>query len=451
VEDNIISNCQHEGLFATSIIGIETARNKIAGITSDCLRYDNCINFKVYDNVLFSYTGNNNNGAYKGGENGLQIGDAGSSHGYDASNKPTSTQNGEVYGNTFANNGLNAIILGSAGRDPDNNVYIHDNKFIGKAELETMGIHVGGIDFNHMPTKEKSKSIFESILGQELTETGYVNQSSINYETNWTKNGKYTDAWIFVPGYKGQIRIGNDSYIPGNPDECAIVYTGARNLAEFPTGQKSTKTLSTGPNNSLVVKLNVETQYKIPEKKKSQIFGIAFNKTVYKEKSESVTYTKSYPAPKLFPALKIPKAYITYYNNSHAIVTVPDVPGIIRQDVHFRDSYAREYRLIGLVGTAENGFRSTEFEKVHSWGFTGDQMSQHPDGLYIKAPFDVKKLEINITTPYGTYPVTDIEYTLVEDNSKKIFDISLLFFIIAVCIFGRPILRVLYLMVGKWL
>ena len=133
----------------------EMFKNQIAGITSDCARLDNCVNCKVYDSIFFSYDGDNTNGAYKHGENGLQVGDAGSFHGYDASNKPTTTTNIEIFNNTFANNGLKAI-AGSGGE----NVYIHDNKFIGVSELETLGVSVKGIS----PTIQQSEKVFSSIF-----------------------------------------------------------------------------------------------------------------------------------------------------------------------------------------------------------------------------------------------------------------------------------------------
>jgi len=157
VYNNFISNCQHEGVFWSVVLDSEMYGNKIAGITSDCLRLDNSINCKVYDNVLFSYDGTNLNSAYPHGENGIQIGNAGSSHGYDASNKPTVTTNIEIFNNIFANNGLKAILLGSGS---DNNVYVHDNKFIGVAELEQLGISVEGL----VPTKATSERIFNSIF-----------------------------------------------------------------------------------------------------------------------------------------------------------------------------------------------------------------------------------------------------------------------------------------------
>lgn len=157
VYNNFISNCQHEGVFFSVVIGGELYNNQIAGITSDCARLDNSIECRIYDNIFFSYDGTNLNGAYPHGENGIQIGNAGSSHGYDASNKPTVTTDIEVFNNTFVNNGLQAILLGSGS---NNNVFVHDNKFIGVAELEQLGISVKGIS----PTVQQSEKVFSSIF-----------------------------------------------------------------------------------------------------------------------------------------------------------------------------------------------------------------------------------------------------------------------------------------------
>jgi len=178
--NNFISNTQHEGVFLSVVIGGELYNNQIAGITSDCTRLDNCINFRVYNNIFFSYDGTNLNGAYKHGENGLQVGNAGSSHGYDASNKPTVTTNIEIYGNTFANNGLKAIMLGSGS---GNNVYVHNNKFIGVAELKTMDIPVEGISYTNPPTVEMSEKIFGSIfdiLSMDAKTSQYHDQTKEN-------------------------------------------------------------------------------------------------------------------------------------------------------------------------------------------------------------------------------------------------------------------------------
>ncbi|MDD3890555.1 MAG: right-handed parallel beta-helix repeat-containing protein, partial [Syntrophomonadaceae bacterium] len=95
IHSNFISNCQHEGIYLSVVRGGYVANNQIAGITSDCARLDNCQRIIIESNLFFSY-GGNSYGAYKHGENGLQIGDAGSSHGYNAAKKGYPTKNIEV-------------------------------------------------------------------------------------------------------------------------------------------------------------------------------------------------------------------------------------------------------------------------------------------------------------------------------------------------------------------
>jgi hypothetical protein len=108
------------------------------------------------------------------------LGNAGSSHGYDASNKPTSTTNIEVYGNTFADNGLKAILLDSVALASSANVFVHDNKFVGKAELETMGIPVD-VSSSTPVTVERSEQVFSSIfdiLGMKFSSPVYTRTNS---------------------------------------------------------------------------------------------------------------------------------------------------------------------------------------------------------------------------------------------------------------------------------
>lgn len=172
---NFISNTQHEGLFWTSIVNGLMESNQVAGITSDCARLDNCISCIVQNNYFFSYSGNKNSQAPKGHQNGIQIADAGASHGYDASNKPTHTKDVEVRWNTFANTGEKAVWLDSTGKGYDN-VYIHDNKFVNVNSFTNDGTSVklnmevtnnpeyhdysGEID----PTKATSEGVFNSIF-----------------------------------------------------------------------------------------------------------------------------------------------------------------------------------------------------------------------------------------------------------------------------------------------
>jgi hypothetical protein len=148
--DNFVSNCQHSGIFFVSVINGLVEGNEIAGITSDCLRYDNCVDNIFRYNIFYSYTGDNNKGAHKGGQNGVQISAQGYSHG-GGSDKPTITQNIEGYGNTFANTGLRDVWIDSTRKGVEN-VYLHDNKFVEGKEIETDGFSVEGISFTNSPT-----------------------------------------------------------------------------------------------------------------------------------------------------------------------------------------------------------------------------------------------------------------------------------------------------------
>jgi hypothetical protein len=156
---NIISDCQHEGIFWAGVQYGWFFGNKIAGICSDGGRLDNCIDCKIFENVFVSFNGDSF-GEYKHGENGLQLANGGSSHGY-TTNNPMKTKNIEVYNNTFSNPGLQAIWLHGG-----ENMFIHDNKFVDTAKLETTGLSfdINNISYTNPPTIEQSENIFGSII-----------------------------------------------------------------------------------------------------------------------------------------------------------------------------------------------------------------------------------------------------------------------------------------------
>jgi Right handed beta helix region len=457
VYNNFISNCQHEGVFWSMVLNGEMFNNKVAGITSDCARLDNNIGCRVFDNIFFSYDGTNLNSAYPHGENGIQVGDAGSSHGYDASNKPTTTTNIEITNNTFANNGLQAIMLGS---NSNNNVYVHDNQFIGKAELETLGIPVevlsGNISYTNPPTKEMSGNIFGSIitiLNTEISDSGYVNQSSVFNPDKTLMSKGTTSAWIDVVGCTGEIRIGNDTYIPKPASESALVVSGTQSTRGRGASQVSTKRLTVDSDNNLTVDLEVKTTYNVPEKNTITILGKSINYTTHKKKSENTTFTKTFKAPLLFPAFSPPNVSVINYNGSHVIVYVPDLPGIVKIEYHYNNATATEYRLIGYVGSATNGFKSTDYEITTKYLFDNSgMMSRSPNGLYIKEKnFDLSKLKVTVTTPYDNFHISHFNYTVVEDDHLKFFKWGFVGIIGYFFIFGRAIHKIIFSVVGKWI
>jgi hypothetical protein len=333
VYNNFISNCQHEGVFWSVVIGGELFNNKVAGITSDCARLDNNIGCRVFDNIFFSYDGTNLNSAFPHGENGIQVGDAGSSHGYDASNKPTTTTNIEIYGNTFANNGLKAIMLGS---NSDNNVYIHDNKFIGKVELETMGIPVevmsGNISYTNPPTKEMSEKVFGSIfdiLNLSFVDSGNSTSPNVYPETNWEEKGK-SRAWVDIVGWNNLTERNVVFFIPAG--EQPIVKYGAENTAGMPISTDTTLAL-TEDNGTITADLEVKAVYEVAKKTTKKVNGLSLPSVTFTRKSQVSHYYDNESIPETYNASINATTYVTILNNSRAPQTriaVPANPDVMK-------------------------------------------------------------------------------------------------------------------------
>jgi hypothetical protein len=140
IYDNYISNCQHEGVYFVCVRYGIIQNCVIEGITSDCVRLDNGQNCIIRFNVLDSYTGDHNNGAYKEGHQGIQAGDQGRSFN-SGSNQPLKTTNIEIYGNIFTGKKRMNIWIDASDKGVIN-VFVHDNDFQEGKAVETTGTPV---------------------------------------------------------------------------------------------------------------------------------------------------------------------------------------------------------------------------------------------------------------------------------------------------------------------
>ena len=215
----------------------------------------------------------------------------------------------------------------------------------------------------------------------------------------------------------------------------------------------STKRLTVDSDNNLTVDLEVKTTYNVPEKNTITILGKSINYTTHKKKSENTTFTKTFKALLLFPAFSPPNVSVINYNGSHVIVYVPDLPGIVKIEYHYDNATATEYRLIGYVGSATNGFKSTDYEITTKYIFdTSGIMSRSPNGLYIKEKnFDLSKLNVTVVTPYDNFHISHFEYKVVEDDHLKFFKWGFVGILGYFFIFGRAIHKIIYSVVGKWI
>lgn len=408
--NNIISNCQHEGIYLSVAIKSVIYGNKIAGITSDCARLDNCVDCKVFDNLCFSYDGDSS-GAYKHGENGLQIGDAGASQGYDGRNKPTHTTNIEVYNNTFADPGLRAIWLDAAGQKESNNIYIHDNRFIDASGLETMGIPVGDISYDNPPKVEMSEKVFRSIfdiLNVSFRDTGRTGQKAedIPFSVQQTEQGAIAGG-IKIMGFKDLINIEGVPYIPDNESilyKAAAVRAPSFNWWDMGASNISQKVTTKIENRIAYSQLTVKMEY----------YTISTNKITGKTKKNThistAFFNDSCPAPEVLRRPAEAKAIITYYNNSvnpHTLVYVPS-QGLIKVNYEYSGNSSEHVLMIGEKGTGENGIQYTNFSACDYWR---GAIPYQGEALYIPGSVDQSKLNVTCFTPYESFKVTKFDYT----------------------------------------
>jgi len=410
VYNNFISNAQHEGFYLSCVNQGLIYNNKIAGICSDCGRLDNCQYCKVYDNYFFSYNGESY-GQYKGGQAGLQIANAGSSHGYDASNKPQKTDNIEVYNNVFADPGRQAIWL----HNYDGNVYIHDNEFIDAEILETMGIPIGDISYTNQPSVELSEKVFSSIfdiLNVKFTNTGRTGQTAedIPYSIQETEQGRIAGG-IKIIGFKDLIYVDGVPYIPDN--NSVIVKYEAVKAPSFSWNNTGVSKIDKdvniiNENGTMTATLTVEMDW-------YKLSTDSAGATKKKHKTATATFSDTVKAPMV---LNRPHE-LTGTLYEYPTYTVASVPskGLTQIKYEYNGKTVNHIYLLGEQHQDDNGVTYTNFSNVNYW--KGD-LPHTGEFLYINGSFDPEKLTVTAYTPYENFSVTDFNYTK-KDYPLKFF------------------------------
>jgi hypothetical protein len=420
VYNNFISNCQHEGIYFSVVRGGgHIHNNRIAGITSDCARLDNCKNCLIEYNLFFSYSGNSF-GAYKHGENGLQIGDAGSSKGYNAAKKGYPTEDIEVRFNTFSDPGLRAIWLHGG-----KNVYIHDNEFVDAAILETMGIPIGDISIDNQPTVEMTENVFDSIfdiLDVEFTNSGRTDQKAEDLPLQVVDKEKGIIAGgVKIVGFKDVIVLDNISYIPG--EEAVLVQSKAiksPDIEQFTgTIKKIDKDIDVElKDGKAYATMTVKTTWYTV--KKNSITG---KNTKSKLKTSTATFKDSCQAPMVLERGDNVKAYINVYSdtkNPIAKLRIPHSNATQRIEVFYKDNSTTHTFLIGERLTDESGIQYTVFSRCELWDGNIPHMGNE---ILLIGKFDPAKLKIKYYTPYESFDVEDVEviYHKTEEENYNMF------------------------------
>lgn len=414
--NNFISNCQHEGTYYSVVQDSVLYNNNIAGIVSDSARLDNCANVKVYTNLFFSYAGDSY-GAFKGGQSGLQIGDAGSSMGYNAKKTGFHTTNIEVFNNTFAAPGVRAIWLDAAGQQPSTNVYIHNNKYVGVEGLETLGIPVDDISYDNFPTVETTEKVFSSIfdvLDVKFTDTGRTNQTSeeIPYTIQETEQGRIAGG-IKIIGFKDVIYIEGVPYIPNN-DSVLVKYNAVKapSFEWNHTGvSKIDKEVDVkNENGNVTATLTVKMKwYKLSNDSTGTIKK--------KQKTSEAVFIDTVKAPQILTRSTELKG-ILYEYPTYSLASVP-TNGLSEVEYEYNGKTAEHVFLLGEQHKNNEGIIYTNFSKVDYW--TGE-LNHSGEFLFINGSFDPKKLTVTAYTPYEEFQVTHFDYIKKEFPVKYYAD-----------------------------
>ncbi|MCE5226192.1 MAG: hypothetical protein LLG05_10110 [Porphyromonadaceae bacterium] len=341
--------------------------------------------------------------------------DAGASKGYDASNKPLSTKDGEITGNTFANTGEKAVWLDSTGKGYDN-VYIHDNTFINVNVFTNSGhsvsVNITAINASVptyqnttgaiIPTKENSELIFSSIfniLNTEFVDNATTKQTAedFNYQIQETEQGKVAGG-IKIVGFNSLIKIENQTYI-SSPDDVIVKTSIIKNpsLEAWNGGiQSIDKDVNiTFKNGTVNATLTAKVQWYNMKRTSS-------GEEIKKYKTSEYIFTDTYsPAPEV---LKQPANItgIIYQYPTYFTLKVPS-NGLTKICYEYSGKKSEHTLLVGSKNVTSNGTKLTEYSELEYW--KGD-LRQQADWVQIPGKLKQNKLNVTAYTPYKEVKVT---------------------------------------------
>ncbi len=412
--DNTIINTQHECIYFKLCKNCKMLKNQMAVITSDGGRFDNCYNGEAEENIVWKYDGANNNGAYKGGANGFQVGDAGSSKGYDARTNLIHTENIEIHNNTIIDPGRESIVVDAAGQRPSTNVYLHNNIFVDTEEVKRMGISVSDdISVNNPPSIEMSEKVFSSIfdiLGVEFTNTGRTNQTSeeIPYTIQETEHGRIAGG-IKIIGFKDLIYIDGVPYIPDN-NSVLVKY-------------EAVKAPSFSWNDTGVSKIDKDVNIKLENGNATATLTVRMDwyklstdstgASKKKHKTSEAVFSDTVEAPQMLDRPSELRG-VLYEYPTHSMAYVPS-DGLTQIEYEYDDKTVKHVFLLGEQHRTDDGIVYTNFSNVDYW--KGD-LNHSGEFLFINGSFDPEKLTVTAYTPYESFQVTHFDYVKKDYPDK---------------------------------
>jgi hypothetical protein len=215
--NNFVNAMGHEGIYAITSSGIEVYGNRIAARASDGVRGDDCHDYSIHDNEIYSYNG-------KDSSAGVQI----------DNKKGTSIYNIQIFRNVFHDiwNGGIWLSVGNMGmHEGKYPVEIHHNLFVGNGYSRNSAVGpTGGIISSAGIASIIYNNTFDGNYGSGIYDSGGKAKIISNIITG-TRPGKYSGAGagsgiqggaevsynVFYDNAGGDYTKGGEGNYSGNP------------------------------------------------------------------------------------------------------------------------------------------------------------------------------------------------------------------------------------------
>lgn len=276
---------------------------------------------------------------------------------------------------------------------------------------------------------------FFNLVNQTRTVTqvdDIVDSNSVYVSNTTVQKSGHIRGIVDIVGFKQMVCIDGVHYIPGLPEDHAIIKTKLwdeglhwnNNLDHI----KITDERITTANNITTVDVDIHLLWHHSELKSRTVCGLNgcrthkwIRKTYY---DEYATFTASRVSPQQYPGIVDPVCKVTIFNNSIApktVVNIPDIDYILGYRIKFINETIEYFYNVLSVEELDNGFEYYNFTRAPSQSIYEDSdiFSRIGNVILINSTEMNGSLNISMITPYDE---KEINYTVSNYSSEAGLD-----------------------------
>ena len=271
-----------------------------------------------------------------------------------------------------------------------------------------------------------SSDIFYTFLNNSKTVTSaydIVYVKSAYTLNNTVQSHQHIRCIVDIVGFSQMICIDGEYYIPGIPEDHAIVKTKLWDTGLYWNNNLdyimiTDERISTVDN---ITTVEIDIHLKWHHSKKRKPPGKGIKKTYY---HEYATFTASRPAPRQYPKTIIPELNVIVYNDSikpKTIIYLPNTAYILGYMIEFQNESVEYFNSVLSVETQDNGLPFGNITRVQSQSIYEDSemFSRAGPNIIINSTEIDDSLRIYAMTPFETI---EINYTVTNYSERQMLD-----------------------------